>query len=227
MQFKFNQTILNSLSERMKLEEIPLTEDLKKKDSLSKEKKIKNKLYKSEKIERVVLTEILTSDSIENHNGLIYPGECYDFPIFDFMFHLFEEGMLAVTEFYLLRKDKSYLEKYIFPMKELYQEAQKIPEPMPNTFEWIKEFSSGHGFFLGSTKEHLPEIEKIFKSYLELWIGYVEKAEPIADPTLKDSASNFKKKFCTVFHENVSDFDNLYGNFGEEWTERYYREVIY
>jgi len=40
MQFKFNQTILNSLSERMKLEEIPLTEDLKKKDSLSKEKKI-------------------------------------------------------------------------------------------------------------------------------------------------------------------------------------------
>jgi len=67
-----------------------------------------------------VLTEILTSDSIENHNGLIYPGECYDFPIFYFMFHLFEEGMLAVTEFYLLRKDKSYLEKYIFPMKELY-----------------------------------------------------------------------------------------------------------
>lgn len=48
MEFKFNQIIFNSLSERMKLEEIPLSQDLKSKDSFNKEMSIRVKLYKGE-----------------------------------------------------------------------------------------------------------------------------------------------------------------------------------
>lgn len=227
MEFKFNQIIFNSLSEKMLLEELPLPQDLKSKDSFNKERSIKVKCYKGEKIEKIVLTEMTASGGINNHNGLIYPGENYDFPIFDFMFGLIGETLLAATEFYPIRKDEGHLEKYISQMKELYQEASKIPDPMENPFDWIKEFSSGYGFFLGSTEEHLPEIEELFKRYLELWIGYVEEAKPVAAPALKNSASDFKKRFRKVFHENDPGQDSLYRNFGKDWTEKYYREVLY
>ena len=143
------------------------------------------------------------------------------------MFGLIGETLLAATEFYPLRKDEGYLEKYMSPMKELYQEASKIPDPMENPFDWIKEFSSGFGFFLGSTEEHLPEIEDVFRRYLELWIGYVKKAKPIVDKSLSESASVFKKKFRKLFHENDPGQDNLYRNFGKDWTEKYYSEVLY
>ncbi|MCK5422601.1 MAG: hypothetical protein KAJ08_10575, partial [Deltaproteobacteria bacterium] len=62
---------------------------------------------------------------------------------------------------------------------------------------------------------------------LELWIGYVEEAKPVGDLALKDNASNFKKRFRKVFHENDPGQDSLYRNFGKDWAEKYYREVLY
>jgi len=170
--FKFNHIIFNSLSERMKLEEIPLPEDIKNKDSFDKERSINVKLYKGEKIEKIMLAEMLTSGSVDNHFGLVYPEESYDFPVFEFYFGLVGEGLIAVIELHPLRKEKSYREKYTSPLKKLYQEAQKkIPDPMQSLPEWIEEFLSEYGFFMISTDQHLPKIEETFKSYLELWIA--------------------------------------------------------
>lgn len=112
-------------------------------------------------------------------------------------------------------------------MKELFQEASKITYPMENPFEWINEFSSGYGFFLGSTEEHITEIEGIFKKYLELWIRYVNEAKPVVDTSLMNSALAYQKRFCRVFHDNDPGKDNLYRNFGREWTERYYSQILY
>ncbi len=227
MGFRFNQIVFSSLSEKMKLEKVSFAEELKSRDSFNKEKSMKVELYNGYKIEKIVLAEIQALDFTETHNGIIYPGEGYDFPIFDFMLGSFGDGLLVSVEFYPLRRDKTYMEKYIAPMEELYQKAGRIPEPMENPFEWMKEFTSGQTLLLGSSDEYMQKIEEVFKDYLDLWLGYVKEAEPVSDPILKDNIIDFKKRFRRTFRKNDPGKDSLYRNFGEEWTERYYREVIY
>jgi len=201
MEFKFNQILLNSLLKRFKLEDISPPQDLKCKDSFSKDSLTKIKHYKDEKIGKIELSETLPSGFVNNHHGVIYPADGYDFPIFDFMFSLIDKSLIALIELHPLRKDEGYLEKYVFPMRKLHQNALQMLDPMPYSFSWIRGFSSGYGFFSETSETHLPEIESTFKRYLELWVRYVKEAIPIVDKEIKHSALRAKERFSTLYFE--------------------------
>jgi len=224
----FNEIVKETLMSRIRLQEIPLPEDLKsfKSKRLLGFAESQNYLFKdNQKIEKLAYSYINLNRIAIITIGLVYPEDGFDIPIL-----IFEKMELpriitfAFIDFVPLSIEADYHKKYIEPLKFLNEDLDFIPGKKNSPSQNFKSPYSFSGFF---KRYHKFSLGVALERYLELWIKFLEDAVLINSNGYNEEIKSCKKKFKEEYSFTNRSSKILSSIFGKNLTERLLKEVLF
>jgi len=196
----FNQIVKDNLANKFPLHQISLPDDLKTINILKFPGfvKVENSIYKNNhRIKKLAGSSITLNGIINTTVGILYSENSFDVPIL-----VFEKTELpriitfAFIDFIPLSSNIEYQKKYLEPLKSISADLDYIPgrnNPLSHNLGSPYPFS---GFF----KRHFKFSAGIaMERYLELWVNFLEKADPISsseyDNEIKLNRKRFENKY--------------------------------
>ncbi|RMF92493.1 MAG: hypothetical protein D6734_12105 [Candidatus Schekmanbacteria bacterium] len=176
-------------------------------------------LRRSEKFRKICLGKGGNDSIGYGYAGTIFSDEKYDLPIFAYDIREIKGKILIVLDIKPVLRTDEYLAKYVEPLKKLHSEFSDL-ESKHLKATWTAEFRSGYGIHCMAEKEKEERVKEAFLSYLDLYLDFAEKAEPVPEETRK-KIKEFMDYYTAVYKEKDPGAIHTIKLFGKDWAERH------
>ena len=216
------EPLFHEIVRKIYLEEISLYPDLHRFTAKGKEGEVvlsgEVQHYKAEKIEKLAYGKYVMK-GVEINGISIIPDDNYDLPIFACNLSSTAKGINMDVDFYPMKDiilNFDYLEKYISPLAETYDEFLKYGKAvkLDSDFYWSRAIRSPYWIKgLCPEKDSGPFIG-FSKNYLAKWLKLWKEAEPVTNREEIDILKRRKK----MLREKVSE--------GDPGKARYFDKIL-
>jgi 15,16-dihydrobiliverdin:ferredoxin oxidoreductase len=228
----FNQILCEEMGKAFELNPLPLDPEFKVKYS---EREGKNVFITSEflgcaKTGGIRIGEMDFGGSMIVDYGSVPPAHNYDFPILGFDFVFASRFLIGVIDLHPISREREYIDKYIVPLREVYQKYQWIPKAeggRSETHEWSKIYDSGFSFYRWCDTKYLPDLEKAFRDYIKVFSECIRKADPVTDQKILSKRNEYVQRYRNDYTYKDPGSAPLKHYFGEEWGDRYLRDFVF
>ncbi|MBI5375767.1 MAG: hypothetical protein HZA77_10040 [Candidatus Schekmanbacteria bacterium] len=184
--------------------------------------------YHCEKLKHISLSKLVVHGVVQSHNFSIFPDGNYDLPFFGTDIVIFDKMIVCFCDLQPYIRDEESVQKYITPMKPLYEKYKHIPNEMPRGRDWLAEISSNFG--LSVTTTDVSYVEEAFRGameYFQLFTTYLKKAEPLKDEKRKEEIKKGREHVIAMYTEYDPGYGPMKKYFGKEWTDYYFHNILF
>ena len=191
------------LEEKMDLEPSPLPQEISHITLPLRLLDLKCYNWRADKVRKIYFMRMkVTVPSFDIFGMAIYPGSTLDIPSFVFDFSCTKKKVFSYINFVPLFDEPPYLEKYIEPMKKVYETYTEFPRQTIR--EWMQPYVSPYAVYSFPLKSDLPELKECALDYLQLYLELFSRAEEIKDPAYADEVKKARK----LYLNNLATYDN-------------------
>jgi phycoerythrobilin:ferredoxin oxidoreductase len=183
----------------------------------------------SPKLRQIRAAHVQGGKSLQVLNFVIFPDLNYDLPFFGADLVTLPGGHLIAIDMQPLFHTPEYQERYSAPLMPTFDRYQEFL-PWGGDFpeEAQKFFSPA---FLWTRPQATEAVEThvmgAFKEYLQMYVDFVERAEPIADPAKLAQIQRSHLDYVRYRAEKDPARGMLKRFYGEEWTEEYIHGFLF
>jgi phycoerythrobilin:ferredoxin oxidoreductase len=224
------------LPQRLDLQPYPIPEGFAHKSALVGKGKQENEVvttsygYQSPKLRQIRAAHVQGGNALQVLNFVIFPHLNYDLPFFGADLVTLPGGHLIALDMQpLFRDDLGYQAKYsqpIMPIFETYQ--QHLPWGGDFPAEASAFFSPA---FLWTRPKETEAVEthvfEAFKAYLQAYLDFVDRAEPVTDPQALDAIKQSQLRYLRYRAEKDPARGMFNRFYGSEWTEEYIHGFLF
>jgi 15,16-dihydrobiliverdin:ferredoxin oxidoreductase len=185
--------------------------------------------YQCSQLRKIRYTYIDAGETSQIFNSVIYPSYHYDLPILGIDFLSFGQVKnLVVLDFQPLFRDTTYQEKYIEPMRPLWEKYRDLAQNLPMKFYDANQYFSRYLLFAKTDSETVQErLFPAYQEYLSLYWQLLEQAEPIEEPTRIQEIIQAQKDYDQYSADRDPASGLFSSYFGHEWAERFLYEFLF
>ncbi len=185
--------------------------------------------YQAPKLRQIRAAHVRGGSSLQVLNFVIFPHPSYDLPFFGADLVTLPGGHLIALDMQPLFHDAAYRQKYtdpILPIFKVYQQNLPWGGDFP---EEARPFFSPAFLWTRPKETEIVEtrVFQAFKDYLQAYLDFVERAEPITEPERRQEILAAQRRY--IGYRAAKDpargmFTRFYG---EEWTEEYIHGFLF
>ena len=221
----FLKEVLDHVEEKLFIESIPIPDQLKDITSPSGLFNMHCYNWKAEKVRKISFFELKVDKPFSEAIGIsIYPEPSIDVPIFGCDYNLTEEIVNPVINFIPLFNDHADLEKYIEPMKPIFEKYNFLSQD--EVSEFYRPYLSPYYFHGNIDKSYLEEIKQCSLEYLSLYLDLIGQAREIQDASYRNDVENAHQKYIFDFVTNDPSRDILGTIIEKEIADQIFQEII-
>ncbi len=185
--------------------------------------------YQCSQLRKIRYTYIDAGETSQIFNSVIYPSYHYDLPILGIDFLSFGQVKnLVVLDFQPLFRDTTYQEKYIEPMRPLWEKYRDLAQNLPMKFYDANQYFSRYLLFAKTDSETVQErLFPAYQEYLSLYWQLLERAEPIEEPARIQKIIQAQKDYDQYSADRDPASGLFSSYFGHEWAERFLYEFLF
>jgi 15,16-dihydrobiliverdin:ferredoxin oxidoreductase len=185
--------------------------------------------YQCSQLRKIRYTYIDAGETSQIFNSVIYPSYHYDLPILGIDFLSFGQVKnLVVLDFQPLFRDTTYQEKYIEPMRPLWEKYRDLAQNLPMKFYDANQYFSRYLLFAKTDSETVQErLFPAYQEYLSLYWQLLEQAEPIEEPERIQQIIQAQKDYDQYSADRDPASGLFSSYFGHEWAERFLYEFLF
>lgn len=225
-----------TLKEQIDLKPYPIPPGFDRKEGMMGKGKKQEKVvttshaFCSAKLRQIRAAHVQGGNSLQVLNFVIFPEPNYDLPFFGADLVTLPGGHLIALDMQpLFRDDLEYQKKYTEPILPIFQEYQQH-------LAWGGDFpAEAQPFFSPAFLWTRPQETEVvetrvfaaFKDYLQAYLTFVNKAQPIGDREKLAAILQAQKRYINYRAEKDPArgmFTRLYGS---EWTEEYIHGFLF
>jgi phycoerythrobilin:ferredoxin oxidoreductase len=186
--------------------------------------------YQSAKLRQVRAAHVQGGGALQVLNFVIFPQLNYDLPFFGGDLVTLPGGHLIALDMQpLFRDDPGYQTKYTQPILPIF-EAYKPHLPWGGDFpEEARPFFSPA--FLWTRPQETEVVEthvfEAFKAYLQAYLDFVERAEPVTDAIALQNIEQAQRRYMQYRAEKDPARGMFNRFYGSEWTEEYIHGFLF
>lgn len=185
--------------------------------------------FRTEKLRQIRAAHIEGGEALQVLNFVIFPQLHYDLPFFGADLVTLPGGHLIAIDMQPLFQNEAYRQRYSDPVLPILQSYQ-TDLPWGGDFpEEAKSFFSP-AFLWTRTKDNQLVETKVFaafKDYLQAYLEFVEKAQPIDDPKHLAEILQAQRRYLNYRAEKDPARGMFTRLYGEEWTEEYIHGFLF
>jgi len=216
---------LNQIEKKIELEPIALPEELKHIRLPMGMVDMHCYNWKAEKIRKIYFVRIkVTIPSFDIFGMALYPEANLDIPSFACDFSCTRKKVFTYINFIPLFNEQSYLDKYIEPMKQMFDKYNNFPKQKIR--EWMQSYISNYTIYTFPQKTMLKELKSCAIDYLTLYLEMFSQAEEITDTSYRDEVEKAQKKYVQDLTNNDASRKMLGRIIGKERANRFFHEVV-
>jgi phycoerythrobilin:ferredoxin oxidoreductase len=225
-----------TLQDRLELRPYPIPEGFESKSATTGKGKRETTVtttsygFASPKLRQIRAAHVQGGDALQVLNFVIFPRLEYDLPFFGADLVTLPGGHLIALDMQpLFRDDRAYQNKYTEPVLPIFEkhrahlswggdfpeEAQAFFSPV---FLWTRPSET-------STVE--TQVFEAFKDYLEAYLGFVERADPITDPAQLQAIEQAQLRYIRYRAEKDPARGMFTRFYGPAWTEDYIHGFLF
>lgn len=217
--------MLAHLESRYRLEPIPVPEDLKGIKRFLGLLKLNLYNWKMEKVRKVSVMRLsLRIPHLEVFAMELYPEADYDLPLLALDF----SGMKKKTFVYMnvipLFTDKEYQDRYIAPLKEVFDQYQIVPQKEPKA--WMTPYLTAYTVYALPDNSLLDEARACARAYLSGYLAMLDAAEKLTDREYRQKVEAASRHYCDQLSEKDGSRRMLGRLIGKDKADRIFQEVI-
>ncbi len=185
--------------------------------------------YQCSQLRKIRYTYIDAGETSQIFNSVIYPSYHYDLPILGIDFLSFGQVKnLVVLDFQPLFRDAIYREKYIEPMRPLWEKYRDLAQNLPMKFYDANQYFSRYLLFAKTDSNTVKErLFPAYQEYLSLYWQLLERAEPIEEPARIQKIIQAQKDYDQYSADRDPASGLFSSYFGHEWAERFLYEFLF
>jgi len=219
------ETALEKIKNKILLEPVALPEDLRHFKLPFRLIDMRCYNWKAEKLRKIYFVRIKVAvPSFDIFGMAIYPEKDFDIPSFACDFSCTKKKVFSYINFIPLFNESSYLEKYIEPMKQVFEKYSHFPRHKVR--EWMQPYISTYTIYSFPEKRFLKELKKCAIDYLSLYLDLFSQAVPIKDTSYCDEVKKKQKKYIQDLITNDASRKMLSRIIGKERANRFFQEVV-
>ncbi len=225
-----------TLEKRLNLSPYPIPEGFERKEGVMGKGKRQEAVlttshgFKTQKLRQIRAAHVQGGSSLQVLNFVIFPEPSYNLPFFGGDLVTLPGGHLIALDMQpLFHDDPAYQEQYTKPILPIFQKHQADLEWGGDFPEEAKQFFSPAFLWTRPQEDSLVETKvfEAFKDYLEAYLDFVEKAEPVTDKEELERILQAQRRY--IDYRATKDpargmFTRLYGS---EWTEEYIHGFLF
>jgi phycoerythrobilin:ferredoxin oxidoreductase len=224
------------LHDRLELQPYPIPAGFESKSAIVGKGKHQNEVlttshgFQSSKLRQIRAAHVQGGDSLQVLNFVIFPQLNYDLPFFGGDLVTLPGGHLIALDMQpLFRDDPAYQAKYTQPILPIF-EAHKPHLPWGGDLpEEARPFFSPA--FLWTRPQETEVIEtdvfNAFKDYLQAYLDFVERAEPVTEAIALQSIEQAQRRYMRYRAEKDPARGMFNRFYGSEWTEEYIHGFLF
>jgi len=217
--------IMAHLESRYTLDPLPVADDLKEIKRFLGVFKLNMYNWKMEKVRKIsVMRCSVRVPSLEIFAIEIYPEPDYDLPLLAIDFSCMKKKSFVYMNFIPLFADKDYQDKYISPLKEVYDRYDIVPEKKAK--EWMNPYLTDYSIYAMPDNALLDKACECARDYLTCYLEMLDSAEKITDPDYKKKVAAASLNYCDQLSEKDGSRKMLGRFTGMDKANRIFREVI-
>jgi phycoerythrobilin:ferredoxin oxidoreductase len=185
--------------------------------------------FRSTKLRQIRAAHVEGGDSLQVLNFVIFPEPQYDLPCFGADLVTLPGGHLIAIDMQPLFQTPTYRAQYsdsIVPILQSY-----LPElPWGGDFpDEAKAFFSPAFLWTRTKDDNLvaTRVFAAFKEYLQAYLNFVDRAQPIADPQRLAEILRAQRAYLNYRSEKDPARGMLTRLYGAEWTEEYIHGFLF
>jgi phycoerythrobilin:ferredoxin oxidoreductase len=186
--------------------------------------------YQSPKLRQIRAAHVQGGQSLQVLNFVIFPHLNYDLPFFGADLVTLPGGHLIALDMQPLFRDSlDYQAKYTQPILPLFESYQQhLPWGGDFPAEAQPFFSPA---FLWTRPQNTEDVEShvfaAFKDYLQAYLDFVDRAEPITDPEALQQIEQAQLRYLHYRAEKDPARGMFTRFYGSEWTEEYIHGFLF
>ncbi len=217
--------ILSELESRYRLEQTFVPDDLKEIKRFLGVFKLNLYNWKMEKTRKIsVMRCSVRVPGLEIFAIEIYPDADYDIPLLAIDFSCMKKKSFVYMNFIPLLSDNDYLEKYISPLKKVYDRYDIVPKKQAK--EWMTPYLTDYTVYAMPDNALLSRACDCACDYLTLYLDMLDSAEKITDPDYKKKVETASLNYCDQLSEKDGSRKMLGRFTGMDKANRIFWEVI-
>lgn len=227
----FQQYLEQELFQRFDLQSqpIPLGLDRSVSDRGKNYATIQSWCYRCPELRKIRYTYIDAGESAQVFNSVIYPSPQYDIPLLGIDLLSFgKKKILIVIDFQPLFRDRAYQEKYVEPMREMYEKYDDLAQNLGMKFYDANQYFSKYLLFAKTDAETVESrVFPAFQDYLSSYWQMLEQATPSDDPEDIQRIVKAQKDYDQYSAERDPAHGLFSSYFGPEWANRFLYEFLF
>ena len=222
---ELKKKIMSQLESRYTLEQTFVPDDLKEIKRFLGVFKLNMYNWKMEKVRKIsVMRCSVRVPGLEIFAIEIYPETDYDVPLLAIDFSCMKKKSFVYMNFIPLFSDNEYHQKYISPLKEVYDRYDIIPKKQAK--EWMVPYLTDYSVYAMPDNSLLDKACECAEGYLAFYLEMLDSAEKITDPLYKQKVETASLNYCDQLTEKDGSRKMLGRFTGMEKANRIFEEVI-
>lgn len=217
--------VLSLMESRYVLEPVPVHEDLREIKRFFGAFSLKMYNWKAEKIRKIsVMRCSMKVPSLEIFAIEIYPETDYDIPLLAIDFSCMKKKFFVYMNFIPLFTDASYQEKYLLPIKTVFNRYDIVPKKKPK--KWMDPYLTDYTVYAMPDNSLLEKACECAEAYLSAYLDMLDGAEKITDAEYQRQVKTAGLSYCDQLSEKDGSRKMLGRFIGMDRANRIFREVI-
>ncbi|WP_017326201.1 phycoerythrobilin:ferredoxin oxidoreductase [Synechococcus sp. PCC 7336] len=225
-----------TLQERLSLSPYPIPEGFESKSAVSGKGKRQTEVLttsfacQSPKLRQIRAAHVQGGEALQVLNFVIFPQLNYDLPFFGGDLVTLPGGHLIALDMQpLFRDDPAYREKYADPVMPSFERHRQ-------QLSWGGDFpAEARAFFSPAFLWTRPtetavvetQVFEAFRDYLNLYLEFVDRAEPVTDPERREAILQAQLRYLRYRAEKDPARGMFTRLYGPEWTEEYIHGFLF
>lgn len=185
--------------------------------------------YQCPELRKARYSYIDAGEMAQVFNSVVYPAHHYDLPLLGVDFLSFgKKKILIVMDFQPLFRDRTYLEKYIEPMREIRDKYNELAQNLEMKFYDANQYFSKYLLFAKTDSQTVVNrLFPAYQEYLNLYWQMVADAKPLTNSDDIQRIVEAQKAYDQYSAERDPAHGLFSSYFGSEWSERFLYEFLF
>lgn len=185
--------------------------------------------YQCPQLRKIRYSYIDVGETAQVFNSVIYPAHHYDIPLLGVDFLAFgQKKILVVMDFQPLFRDRTYIDKYIEPMREIRDKYNELAQNLEMKFYDANQYFSKYLLFAKTDSETVVNrLFPAYQEYLNLYWQMLADAEASTQPEAIQRIVTAQKEYDQYSAERDPAHGLFSSYFGSKWSERFLYEFLF
>ncbi len=185
--------------------------------------------YRCDCLRKIRYSYIDAGEAAQVFNSVIYPAPTSDAPLLGIDLLSFgKKKILVVLDFQPLFRDEAYLEKYIEPMRQVYERYGDLAQNLGMKFYDANQYFSKYLLFAKTDEETVQSrVLPAFQDYVSLYWEILGQATQFDRPEDVQRVIRAQRDYDQYSAERDPAHGLFSSYFGSEWADRFLYEFLF